>query len=79
MPKRPLLLFPVWNYAHCADPYMEAIRHIHRTCATDPEREAALIGSVFDQAHNEARRVWGQSWQRAARQDAPRAPEACRG
>lgn len=45
--------FPVWNYSYHADPYMAAVRRIHKTCANDPEREAVLIGSVFDQAHNE--------------------------
>ena len=47
------LFFPVWNFTRCADPYMEAIRHIRRACAHDPEREAARVGSVFDQVHNE--------------------------
>lgn len=47
------LCFPVWNYADYADPYMASIRRIHKICVNDPDREAVLIGSVFDQAHNE--------------------------
>lgn len=41
--------YPVWTHWRAADPHMAAIRHIRRTCAEDPEREALLIGSVFHQ------------------------------
>lgn len=44
------LCFPVWDYAHLADPYMASIRRIRKICVNDPEREAVLIGSVFHMA-----------------------------
>ncbi len=58
MSNLPRLCFPVWNYADRADPYMASIRRIRKICANDPEREAVLIGSVFDQAHNE---LWARN------------------
>lgn len=53
MPRLMPVCFPVWRFAHCADPYMASIRHIRKSCTNDPELEAVLIGSVFDQIHNE--------------------------
>ena len=70
MPRLIPLFFPVWNFACCADPYMEAIRHIRRTCAHDPKREAALVGSVFDQAHNELSAVYSRQPSPAELQEA---------
>lgn len=49
---------------------MEAIRHIRRTCAHDPKREAALVGSVFDQAHNELSAVYSRQPSPAELQEA---------
>ena len=54
--RRPVpVCYPVWAHWRAADPHMAAIRHIRRTCADDPEREAALIGTVFDQMQAEMR------------------------
>ena len=57
MPCRRLLpaRYPDRAHLRAADPHMAAIRHIRRTCADDPEREAALIGTVFNQMQAEMR------------------------
>lgn len=48
--------FPVWNFAHHADPYMASIRYIERHPSGDPDYDAALIQSVIDMAHGNARK-----------------------
>ncbi len=48
------LCFPVWRFAHHADPYMASILYIRKRYAHDPEYEAALIQSVFDIAQANA-------------------------
>ena len=42
--------YPVWKFAHCADPYLASIKAI-TSGGYDPDYEAALIQSVFDVAH----------------------------
>lgn len=42
------LCFPVWRFAHHADPYMASILYLRKKYAHHPEHEAALIQSVFD-------------------------------
>lgn len=84
MSSRPSLFFPVWNYAHRADPYMESIQRIRKACAHDPDREAALIGKVFDLAHNDRpRAVFASPPALAERQEVVKRPwptqEVCRG
>lgn len=54
MPRLMSVCFPVWRFAHCADPYMASIRYIQRRYAHDPDHEAALIQSVFDMAQANA-------------------------
>ena len=42
--------YPVWKFAHCADPYLASMKAI-TSGGYDPDYEAALIQSVFDVAH----------------------------
>lgn len=42
--------YPVWKFAHCADPYLASINAITGG-GYEPDYEAALIQSVFDIAH----------------------------
>ena len=50
--------YPVWKFAHCADPYLASMKAI-TSGGYDPDYEAALIQHVFDVAH--AARHWAEA------------------